>query len=78
MDLCAFGFEAEVAFAHRGLADAVDELAVNRQLHRAIHADDIVGVPFAFAFAAELPGHAAASAWIVGNALETIGTEKFA
>ena len=41
MNLSAFGFETKIAFAHGGLADAIDELAVDRELHGAIHADDI-------------------------------------
>ena len=35
MDLGAFGFQADVTLLDRCLADAVDELAVDRQIGRA-------------------------------------------
>ena len=78
VDLGSFGFEAEVAFAHGRLADAVDELAVDRELYGAIDADDIVGVPFAFAFATHLIGHAALAARVFGDGLEAVGPEELA
>lgn len=59
MDLAAFAFEAEVAFANGGLAHAIDEFAVDAEFYDAIDGDDVLGVPFACAFAAEFKGHAA-------------------
>ena len=54
VNLGAFGLQAEVTLAHRRLAHAVDELAVDRQFHHAVHADHVVLVPLSLALAAVL------------------------
>lgn len=71
MDLRAFGFEAEIALPHTRAAHAVHELTVDRELHGAVYADDIVGAPFAFALAAHLIRHAAFAAGVVRRDFES-------
>lgn len=78
MNLRAFGLQAQVAFAHAALANAVHELAIDGQLHGAVHAHHIIGVPLALALAAELPGHAAASARVVRHSLQAVRSKKLA
>jgi hypothetical protein len=54
MNLGALGLQTEIALLDGRVADAVDELAVDRQLDRAVDADDVVDVPLALALAAVL------------------------
>ena len=59
MALAALGLEADVALARAGLAGAADDLAVDRELDRAVVALDAVVVPLAGGLSALLAGEAA-------------------
>src|SRR5207248_131133 len=70
------GFHAEVALLLRGVADAVDELAVHREFEDAIHGDYIIRVPLPPAQAAVFDGHAPRAAGVVGHDLQAAHTEE--
>ena len=78
MNLRTFEFKTEVAFPRGGLADAVDELSIDRELYSAIHANDVIRAPFALAFAAHFPRHASFATWIVRGAFPPVRTEEIA
>ncbi len=61
----SIGFEADVAFFDGGVADAVDEFAVDGELDGAIDANDGVLIPEAFAEAAIFGGLAAGASRVI-------------
>ena len=69
MDLSSFRLEAKVAFFILYVADAVDELAVDRELDHPVHADDVVHVPLPFPLATVLEGLAPTPRGLSGVAL---------
>ena len=70
--------QAEIAFLLRRLADAVDELAVHRELDRAVDRHDVIGVPLPPPFRAVLDRHAARAARIVRDELVAADREELA
>ena len=78
MDFSTFGFEAEVAFAEAGFADAVYEFAVDGEFYGAIDGDNDVAVPLAFGEAAVFEGFAAGTSWVVGDGFHAASSEEFA
>lgn len=78
VDFGSFGFEAEVAFAEAGFADAVDEFSVDGEFDGAVDGDDEVFVPLAFSFAAHFIGHASLAAWVFGDGGHAACAEELA
>src|SRR6185369_16922269 len=77
-DLRSFGFEAQVTLLLRRATNAVDELAVHRQLDHAIDGDHVIGVPFAPALAAVFDGLASLAPGGIGYRLHAVHAEEFA
>ncbi len=78
MDFGPFRLKTKVTFLVLYVADAVDELAVDRELDHTVHADDVVYVPLPFPLASVLEGLASATAGVVGSRLESTRPEQFA
>src|SRR5262249_24156137 len=68
----------EIAFPLTRAADAVDELAVHRELDRAVDGHDVVDVPFTAWLAAVLDRHAPFAPRILGHDLHDIDAEELA